>query len=265
MIFRDIGVFNSCIIIATDFLFIILPIPLILSLQLNWRQKISLILTLSVGGFGCVASIVKTVLQYNFLSDVDWTVHDSFQVWFTIEINVGIVAGSLPALKPLLNWLLESKKRFTGGASGSGSGDTDSKGRKRRSAGLWGDRSASRSGYLKQRERITDKEIHMGSLRSKDTDGTDTTKGNGLGYFNADPTGDFEVRISRGEIFAPMKREGTGRAISYDGKHEFGASSRVVSWDNKEIRNFSDDSILPLHGTRDSQNGITKTTEVRLN
>ncbi|KAF2494293.1 hypothetical protein BU16DRAFT_512732 [Lophium mytilinum] len=119
-IFRDIGLFNSSINIATDILFATLPIPLVWSLKLNTRTKISLILILSLGFFASAAAIVKAVQQYNVLTDMDWTVHDSFNVWNYIELTVGIVAATLPSLKPLFGWLLNTARALTTAGSGNG-------------------------------------------------------------------------------------------------------------------------------------------------
>ncbi|KAF2840995.1 hypothetical protein M501DRAFT_902028, partial [Patellaria atrata CBS 101060] len=111
--YRNIGLMNSSINIATDVLFAVLPIPLILSLKVNRRTKISLTLILSLGIFACAAGMVKAVQQYHVLTDRDWTVHDSFNVWNDIELNVGIVAASLPSLKPLFAWMLDSARALT--------------------------------------------------------------------------------------------------------------------------------------------------------
>ena len=106
----------------TDVLFATLPIPLIWQLQLNLRTKISLILVLSLGWFACAAATVKAVLQFNVLNDLDWTVHNSFNVWNYIELTVGIIAASLPTLKPLFNWFLETARAITSGSRTKHSG-----------------------------------------------------------------------------------------------------------------------------------------------
>ncbi|OAG02010.1 uncharacterized protein CC84DRAFT_1046309, partial [Paraphaeosphaeria sporulosa] len=106
--FRNLGLMNSLFNIITDVLFATLPIPLIWKLQINMRTKISLVVVLSLGWFACAAAIVKAAQQYTVLDDPDWTVHDSFNVWNYIELTVGIIAASLPALKPLFHWALNT-------------------------------------------------------------------------------------------------------------------------------------------------------------
>ncbi|KAH8601175.1 hypothetical protein B0O99DRAFT_468240, partial [Bisporella sp. PMI_857] len=123
--FRDIGLFNGAINIFTDFLFATMPIPVILSLQINTRTKISLVCILSLGYFACAAAIVKEILLADYFNDIDNLFEDSFQIWNDIELNTGILAACLPALRPIFAFLLEtahglrSSQRRTG-ASGSG-------------------------------------------------------------------------------------------------------------------------------------------------
>ena len=239
---------------ATDVLFASLPIPLIWSLQLNIRQKISLICTLSLGWFSSAASVVKTILQYNFLKDMDWTVHDSFDVWFSIEVNVGILAASLPALKPLLTWMLEPAKRaLTGASKNSGLSSKDSSHRSRKTVPTFGDRLRNSRkwtslGYLKH---SSNNEVPMGELRSEPR-GRNRSQD-----YNENNKAGFEVSVTSGEIFFD---DGVGTAITSNERRE---SGRTVSWMNNAAR-ISDDCILPLQRTSDETNRIVKTTEVRL-
>ncbi|KAF2263578.1 hypothetical protein CC78DRAFT_568907 [Lojkania enalia] len=121
-IFRNLGLMNSSFNIITDVLFATLPIPLIWQLQLTQRTKISLIAVLSLGWFASAAAIVKAVKQWNVLDEPDWTVNDAFNVWNYIEFTIGIIAASLPALKPLFNWFLETARVITSGGRTKGSG-----------------------------------------------------------------------------------------------------------------------------------------------
>jgi hypothetical protein len=91
--FKNLGLMNSAFNIATDVLFAALPIPLIWQLSLNVRTKVSLILILSLGWFACAAGIIKAVKQASVLSDPDWSVKDSFNVW-------SMVSGARPDCIP---------------------------------------------------------------------------------------------------------------------------------------------------------------------
>ncbi|KAJ4371820.1 hypothetical protein N0V86_008374 [Didymella sp. IMI 355093] len=65
--------------------------------------------------FACVGTlaIVKAEIQRVILSNPDPFVHDSFTLWRFIEFDVGIIAASLPALKPLFNWCLGAARSLT--------------------------------------------------------------------------------------------------------------------------------------------------------
>ncbi|KAG9230701.1 hypothetical protein BJ875DRAFT_519158, partial [Amylocarpus encephaloides] len=108
--FTAIGLFNSSVNILTDVLFSCLPIPMVWNLQVNIRTKMSLIFILSLGMFACVAAIVKTVLQSQVYSTPNTTREDTYFIWNSVELYVGITAASLPSLRPLFKNLLDSTK-----------------------------------------------------------------------------------------------------------------------------------------------------------
>jgi len=112
--YRNIGLFNGSVNIFTDFVFATLPIPMILTLQVNMRTKISLVCILSLGYFACACSLVKEVLLLNFFTDTDGLFNDAYQIWNAIELNVGIIAACLPALRPLFAFILETAAVLTG-------------------------------------------------------------------------------------------------------------------------------------------------------
>ncbi|KAF2130943.1 hypothetical protein P153DRAFT_384158 [Dothidotthia symphoricarpi CBS 119687] len=119
--FTQIGLFNTVINIATDFILALLPVPLIWQLQINLRTRVSLIFVLSLGLLAAVAGIIKSVKQLNFLSSPDRYVHDTFMIWMLAEFNLGIIASSLPTLRPLFG-------RFLDAARGIKSAPTDGSG-----------------------------------------------------------------------------------------------------------------------------------------
>jgi len=109
-VFTAIGLFNSVINIITDVLFASLPIPVVWNLQVNLRTKLSLLAILSLGYFACAASIVKTVIQARVLSNPDSTRNDFYFIWNSIELYLGILAASLPSLRPLFRSILENTR-----------------------------------------------------------------------------------------------------------------------------------------------------------
>ncbi|SPO00298.1 related to integral membrane protein [Cephalotrichum gorgonifer] len=110
---------NASLNILTDLLFaIIIPIPILWNLNMHIRTRISLIAILGLGVFVCAAACVKVsyVSNYGKLGDWLWDSRN-ITIWTVVEMNTGIVAGSLPCLRPLF-------KRFFASVYGKGSRKT---------------------------------------------------------------------------------------------------------------------------------------------
>ncbi|KAF2841338.1 hypothetical protein M501DRAFT_905721, partial [Patellaria atrata CBS 101060] len=94
---------SASINIIMDFVIWILPMPLISQLHLPLRHKVGLILVFALGGFVCIASIVRVAVvvtasnSNNFLRSGVAAI-----TWSAVEANVGIVCASLMAIKPLI-------------------------------------------------------------------------------------------------------------------------------------------------------------------
>ncbi|CAG8975941.1 hypothetical protein HYALB_00007072 [Hymenoscyphus albidus] len=124
------GMFNSIVNIVTDVLLACLPIPVVWTLQVNKRTKVSLIVVLSLGFVVCFCAIYKTVIQMTAFEDPDRTRDATFSTWYSVELFVGIIAASLPSLRPLFKSILETstnlmrsgshKFGLSSGASSSG-------------------------------------------------------------------------------------------------------------------------------------------------
>ncbi|KAK1623768.1 hypothetical protein BDP81DRAFT_287113, partial [Colletotrichum phormii] len=115
---------NSSMNILTGLLFgIAIPAPMLWSLNVPRRVRISLMMVLGLGVFACAAACAKVyyiVTSYGRAFDPTWNSRD-IQMWTVIEANVGIIAGSLPTLRPLFKDFLGSiygkgSKASTGGA-----------------------------------------------------------------------------------------------------------------------------------------------------
>ncbi|KAH8728711.1 hypothetical protein GQ44DRAFT_608860 [Phaeosphaeriaceae sp. PMI808] len=121
-IFKNIGVFNSSINIATDLLFALIPIPMVWRLQVNLRTRIGLAVILSLGLFASAIAIYKTPMQYNFFKVKDWSGKGAYYyIWQQVEMHIGIMAACLPTLKPLFASFFGQIRTFTKSrASGSG-------------------------------------------------------------------------------------------------------------------------------------------------
>ena len=68
---------------------------------------------MTLGVFAGVAGIVKSEKQKAALYNPDQYVHDTFTIWWFVELNVGMIAASLPALKPLFRRVLETARGTT--------------------------------------------------------------------------------------------------------------------------------------------------------
>ncbi|EKG13089.1 hypothetical protein MPH_09765 [Macrophomina phaseolina MS6] len=246
--FRNIGMFNSIVNILTDFLFASLPVPLIWKLKVNMRTKLTLIITLSLGYFASAAAIVKCVLQWNVLSDPDWTVHDSFNVWNYIELCIGIIAGSLPALKPLFNWFLETARAITSSGGRTGA---------RRPSGYNGYGSAG-FGYLKQ----PDSSSYALASLSRSRGDAENPK--------VDPYV-AEISVGGHERATVVSTLDKGLHLTSKGSRESSGSTSKASkegekdWD-LDARKTSGDGILPQDGETGRPRGhvILRTTEVHV-
>jgi hypothetical protein len=82
----------------------ILPIKTIWSLQIPKRQKVALVCILTIGWFVCVVSILRlNALVVLSKHPDDRTFYSAATAyWSAIEINLGVLCASLPALKPLV-------------------------------------------------------------------------------------------------------------------------------------------------------------------
>ncbi|KAL8367065.1 hypothetical protein RB599_010926, partial [Gaeumannomyces hyphopodioides] len=117
--------------IATDFIFAVLPIPMLWNVQLNWRVKVAIMGILSLGLFTTAAAIVKTMFIANLGKEGDfmWDSVD-ITIWYNAEIAVAIIAGSIPSIKPLFKRILASTsaRRYAYGSSSKYGASSKSRG-----------------------------------------------------------------------------------------------------------------------------------------
>ncbi|KAF2232842.1 hypothetical protein EV356DRAFT_449566 [Viridothelium virens] len=86
-----------------DFSVLILPMPVISTINLPKRQKAALIFIFLLGGFGAVVSLVRLLVVH--LEATKGRYLDSgieAITWSAVEANTGIICASLMALKPLV-------------------------------------------------------------------------------------------------------------------------------------------------------------------
>ena len=116
---------NVALNILTDFMFaVIIPVPMLWNLNVNRRTRGTLIGILGLGVFACAAAITKIPFIIDYGKNGDW-LWDSrnLTIWTVVEMNVGIIAGSLACLRPLFRTILGStygqNSNRTPGASGT--------------------------------------------------------------------------------------------------------------------------------------------------
>ncbi|KAH9864417.1 hypothetical protein J1614_010351 [Plenodomus biglobosus] len=98
---------NAGINILQDFLIIIMPMPVIRSLNLGRRQKGALFAIFAVGGFVCIVSILRLPQIAAISNSTDPTYDNApAATWSCVEANVGIICACLPLLRPLVTRLV---------------------------------------------------------------------------------------------------------------------------------------------------------------
>ncbi|KAI4229624.1 MAG: hypothetical protein L6R36_000671 [Xanthoria steineri] len=87
---------------ATDLLYALFPIVIIWPLQMPRRRKILLASIMALGTFSAAAGAIKTFYLQQLKARTDFTYDaSSLMIWYTTEMYVIIIAGSLPTLRPL--------------------------------------------------------------------------------------------------------------------------------------------------------------------
>ncbi|KAK3291203.1 uncharacterized protein B0H64DRAFT_330769 [Chaetomium fimeti] len=89
--------------IITDFMIFLIPIPVVVTMTIPLRQKAGLLVVFTLGLFLCAISIVRTVWLDLLLhvDDATWYLV-TIANWSTAEVNIAIICGCMPTLKPLL-------------------------------------------------------------------------------------------------------------------------------------------------------------------
>ncbi|KAI2778613.1 hypothetical protein F4815DRAFT_234381 [Daldinia loculata] len=106
----------SVMSILSDWLYALLPIPMLWSVKMTTQAKMTVIVVLGLGVFASIATLVrlKFLADLTDMADILHAGTDAM-VWTLIEPGVAIVASSLVTIRPLLRlW----KIRGFGGTSG---------------------------------------------------------------------------------------------------------------------------------------------------
>ncbi|KAK4446096.1 puromycin-sensitive aminopeptidase [Podospora aff. communis PSN243] len=120
---NNIAVSQAVLNIVTDGIIIALPIPTIHSLQMPFKQRLSVGFILALGSAACIASIVRVAYVRAMVDNPDFTFTQcSAAVWSLLEMNLGILCNSLATLKPFLRRHLPSLLSMSRTTANSGHG-----------------------------------------------------------------------------------------------------------------------------------------------
>src|SRR6186713_1288208 len=142
-----------------DVVYVILPIFLVWNLQLPSRTKFGLSALLSVGLFAGICSMIKIskTADLSKTDDITWAFTD-LSIWNVTELNVGIIVGSIPPMRPLFRQVYHKTSDVIG-LSKLSSGRTGG-------AGLSGGKQSQprRSKYIMQHEDGGESMHHLDDL-----------------------------------------------------------------------------------------------------
>ncbi len=92
--------------VLSDFITVLLPMPLVWGLQMPLNRKIQLVAIFLLSGFVCIASTYRTVVVKRLShQDASWADVDP-AIWAVVENAIGIVSASLPTMRPLYVFLV---------------------------------------------------------------------------------------------------------------------------------------------------------------
>ncbi|KAI4675672.1 uncharacterized protein J4E88_007706 [Alternaria novae-zelandiae] len=116
-------VISGAINVVTDIVLLIFPLPLIWVIKFNKRQRTALAVILSIGVIPVIASTMRLceivmsdspIRPGSTWQEVDFSWGWSWvPVWSQIEVDIGILAASLPSLSPLLKHVFHCPARAT--------------------------------------------------------------------------------------------------------------------------------------------------------
>ncbi|KAK4204718.1 hypothetical protein QBC40DRAFT_261345 [Triangularia verruculosa] len=127
----NVAISQSVLNIASDIAVILLPIPTIVNLHLNFKQKLSVGAILGLGSAVVICSIARLPYSISLGSSEDLSWEEGILgIWSIVEINIGIACGCAMRLKKLVTSYLpkmgwnSSQKKSTPYNSNSWGGTT---------------------------------------------------------------------------------------------------------------------------------------------
>ncbi|KAL9585101.1 MAG: hypothetical protein Q9212_001727 [Teloschistes hypoglaucus] len=97
--------------IITNIAILVLPIPWLWNLQMQFRRKVVLTFIFVLGSFAVLGSILRIPFLVEFnVNDASYSVVNA-GIWLNVEIAIGILSASLPLMRPLFNRAFPSQVR----------------------------------------------------------------------------------------------------------------------------------------------------------
>ncbi|KAI1189305.1 hypothetical protein F5B17DRAFT_450211 [Nemania serpens] len=124
--------------ILIDLILLALPIPNVIRLNVSKNQKRVLVSLFLLGGFVCIASILRlvAVVTESTGPDISWNLINQ-AIWAVVEADFAIISACLPTLRPF--WLAIRPKRSSASQSASSSSGPGTKGsHQKRPPRTWG-------------------------------------------------------------------------------------------------------------------------------
>ncbi|KAL8903343.1 MAG: hypothetical protein Q9171_007437 [Xanthocarpia ochracea] len=97
--------YSGVMAVVQDWFLASIPVVMLWNMQMSLRKKLGIGALMGLGYFSGVCAIVRTaismkVYQAGGLADFSWVIID-LRIWGTVEILIGIIAATIPTLKPL--------------------------------------------------------------------------------------------------------------------------------------------------------------------
>ena len=93
---------------VTDAALILLLFPQILSLRMAHRQKIALLIVVSMGWFAVASGIARMVRSVHFLNSHGDATYDfaDVNIWTAIEVHISLICAAAPCIRPFIVQLM---------------------------------------------------------------------------------------------------------------------------------------------------------------
>ncbi|KAK2807605.1 hypothetical protein FQN51_000038 [Onygenales sp. PD_10] len=99
--------------IATDVWLIALPMRKLLQMSLPREDKVVLVVVFGIGAFSCIASIVRLYSIQLFTKSTDIPKGAiPVNLWSFVEVHLGILCASVPAMRPLFRTAFRHRPRY---------------------------------------------------------------------------------------------------------------------------------------------------------